>query len=365
MTLTAGSLFSGIGGLDLAAAMAGFDIRFHVELDDWRRKVLAKHAPIYWPNALAFKDITTLNAENLPPVDVLFGGFPCQDVSVAGNRAGVAEGTRSGLWFHFRRLIGDLRPRAVVVENVKGLLTLGGSRVIADLAEMGYVGRWGVISAADAGAPHQRDRIWIVAYAQQNRRQRSEVRDRERSRDGQRDNSLCEQQWSAEFRPSESGSEFQREAALGDTSKIRCEGDRARSGVTGLQRSRTSEFARRGGLVNTSSAGCEECDTARVAGDEGHTSGRFDEHRTGNDPYGNESRMGRNPDGIPARLDGFIGYPSYRTHPQFAHEPPRIVPRGTSPYRTARIEALGDAVVPWQAYPIFHFLHNYLQEYES
>lgn len=139
--LTAGSLFSGIGGLDLAAAMAGFDILFHIEFDDWRRKVLAKHAPTYWPNAIQFKDIETVEAAALPRPDVLFGGFPCQDVSLAGNRAGLDEGTRSGLWFHFRRLIGDLRPRAVFVENVPGLLSLGGVELLQTLP------RWGMWDA--------------------------------------------------------------------------------------------------------------------------------------------------------------------------------------------------------------------------
>ena len=105
---------------------------------------------------------TCLNC--LEPVDVIAGGFPCQDVSVAGKRAGIKEGTRSGLWFEFHRIICELRPRYVFVENVSGLLTDGMGRVLGDLASIGYDAEWEVLSAADVGAPHLRKRVFIVAY---------------------------------------------------------------------------------------------------------------------------------------------------------------------------------------------------------
>jgi DNA (cytosine-5)-methyltransferase 1 len=98
----------------------------------------------------------------VPYVDVLCGGFPCQDISVAGRGAGLA-GERSGLWREFARLIGELRPRYVIVENVPALTSRGLGVVLGDLASMGYRCRWGVVSAENAGAVHKRERIWILA----------------------------------------------------------------------------------------------------------------------------------------------------------------------------------------------------------
>lgn len=117
MRLTAGSLFSGVGMFDLAFALAGFDILFQVEIDDFCQKVLRKHAPTYWPNAKIHADVCTVGGHNLPRVDALFGGFPCTDISVSGKGAGIQVGTRSGLWFEFKRIIGEIRPRVVLLES--------------------------------------------------------------------------------------------------------------------------------------------------------------------------------------------------------------------------------------------------------
>lgn len=158
-----GSLFSGIGGMDLGLEWAGFQTKWQVENNDYCLKVLSKR----WPNVLKYTDITTLDFTTVEPVDLLAGGFPCQDLSVAGKRQGLKAGTRSGLWFEFLRGIRTLRPRFVLVENVPGLLTnhaLG--RVLGDLAECGYNAEWTVLSAAQFGAPHLRRRVWIVAYPQ-------------------------------------------------------------------------------------------------------------------------------------------------------------------------------------------------------
>jgi site-specific DNA-cytosine methylase len=102
----------------------------------------------------------------VPYVDVLCGGFPCQDISLAGAGAGIDEGTRSGLWYEFARLIRDIRPRYVVVENVSALLARGLDIVLGDLAACGYDAEWDCIPASAVGAPHRRDRVWIVAYPQ-------------------------------------------------------------------------------------------------------------------------------------------------------------------------------------------------------
>lgn len=163
--LTVGSLFSGIGGLDLGLERAGMEIKWQCEKDEYCQKVLKKH----WPEAVLYDDITTINGRDLAPVDVLAGGFPCQDVSTAGKRAGIAEGTRSGLWFEFARLIGEIEPRWVIIENVPGLLSVDSGRgmgtVLYDLAVRGYDAEWDCISAASVGALHRRDRIFIVAHA--------------------------------------------------------------------------------------------------------------------------------------------------------------------------------------------------------
>jgi DNA (cytosine-5)-methyltransferase 1 len=161
---TMGSLFAGIGGFDLGFERAGFDVAWQVEIDPWCHKVLAKN----FPNAERFEDVREVGKHNLKHVDVLCGGFPCQDISNAGLRAGI-EGKRSGLWSEYVRIVGELRPKFVLVENVAALLGRGLSRVVGDLAEIGYDAEWEVVSAADVGAPHLRERVWIMAYPKSER----------------------------------------------------------------------------------------------------------------------------------------------------------------------------------------------------
>ena len=158
--MTFGSLFSGIGGIDLGLERAGMTCAWQVEIDPWCRQVLTKH----WPNVRRYEDVSAVGGDTLEPVDVIAGGFPCQDVSVAGQRAGIQDGNRSGLWSEFHRIIRELRPRYVFVENVPGLLTNGMGRVLSDLADIGYDAEWEVLSAADVGAPHLRKRVFITAH---------------------------------------------------------------------------------------------------------------------------------------------------------------------------------------------------------
>ena len=160
--MTFGSLFSGIGGIDLGLERAGMTCAWQVEIDPWCRQVLTKH----WPNVRRYEDVSAVGGDTLEPVELIAGGFPCQDVSVAGQRAGIQDGNRSGLWSEFHRIIRELRPRYVFVENVPGLLTNGMGRVLGDLADIGYDAEWEVLSAADVGAPHLRKRVFIVAHTQ-------------------------------------------------------------------------------------------------------------------------------------------------------------------------------------------------------
>ncbi len=157
-------LFSGIGGFSLGLERTGgFETVAFCEIDPFCRRVLAKH----WPNVRQFEDVTKLRGEDVGPVDVICGGFPCQDISLAGKGEGLS-GARSGLWRHYARLIGELRPDYVLVENVAALLSRGLGDVLRDLAAIGYDAEWDCIPASSVGALHHRDRIWITAYPDTN-----------------------------------------------------------------------------------------------------------------------------------------------------------------------------------------------------
>lgn len=153
------SLFAGIGGLDLGLERSGMECVAQVEIDDYARRVLAKH----WPDVPKFTDVREVGRDNLPDCDLICGGFPCQDISNTGKQAGI-DGERSGLWSEYFRTICELRPRYVLIENVAALLNRGMSRVLGDLASCGYDAEWQVLRASDFGAPHRRDRLFIIAY---------------------------------------------------------------------------------------------------------------------------------------------------------------------------------------------------------
>jgi DNA (cytosine-5)-methyltransferase 1 len=160
--LTVLDLFSGIGGFSLGLERTGgFKTIAFCEIDPFCRRVLNKH----WPEVHIYEDVQKLT---LPAgfADVICGGFPCQDISNAGKGAGI-EGERSGLWKEYARIIGEVRPRYVLVENVAALLGRGLGRVLGDLAALGYDAEWHCIPASAVGAPHRRDRVWIVAYSGQ------------------------------------------------------------------------------------------------------------------------------------------------------------------------------------------------------
>jgi len=179
-----GSLFSGVGGLDLGVQQViGGDVVWHVEFDAAPSKVLAHH----WPDVPNYGDITAVDWSQVEPIDILTGGFPCQDVSLAGARAGMNNTTRSGLWAHYAHAISVLKPKLVVIENVRGLLSaeavgsmesdpwgLGDGQprsvinalgaVLGDLARLGYDTRRCGVLASEAGAPHPRSRVFIIGW---------------------------------------------------------------------------------------------------------------------------------------------------------------------------------------------------------
>jgi DNA (cytosine-5)-methyltransferase 1 len=184
--MTFGSLFAGIGGMDLGLERSGMSCQWQVEIDAYARRVLAKH----WPGARQWGNIKTFipdtTGERLGAwgpgriaarrqrrarsafaaqwsVDLIAGGFPCQDISYAGKGAGLA-GKRSRLWHEFARVVRVLEPRYVLVENVSALLTRGLDAVLGTLASFGYDCEWACIPAAAVGAPHIRDRVFILAH---------------------------------------------------------------------------------------------------------------------------------------------------------------------------------------------------------
>jgi len=163
--MTFGSLFSGIGGFDLGLERAGMECRWQVEIDDYATRVLAKH----WPHVTRWGDIRTfpLGQRSDWRVDLICAGVPCQPVSIAGRKKGASD--ERWMWGEALRVVADLQPRFFVAENPVGILSHDGGRtfrgLLRALASVGYVCEWHVIAAADVGAPHLRQRVWLVAHA--------------------------------------------------------------------------------------------------------------------------------------------------------------------------------------------------------
>ena len=161
-TLTHGSLFTGIGGFDLAAEWCGIPTLWHSEIEPYACRVLKCR----FPNVPNLGDIRKVSFPQY--VDIITGGFPCQDISVAGTKQGIT-GARSGLWKEQARIISQVRPRWAIIENSPNLRNKGLEVVLQDLWTLGYDAEWHCIPAAAVGAPHQRDRIWVIAYPNANR----------------------------------------------------------------------------------------------------------------------------------------------------------------------------------------------------
>lgn len=159
--ITFGSLFSGIGGFDLGFERAGMTCKWQCEIDKDCRTILEKH----WKDITRYDDVKKIGRGNAESVDLICGGFPCQDVSIAGRRKGLA-GERSGLWYEFARIIDELKPRWIVIENVPGLLSSNKGqdllKILDTLAEFGFGVAWRILDAQFFGVPQRRRRIFIV-----------------------------------------------------------------------------------------------------------------------------------------------------------------------------------------------------------
>lgn len=378
-----GSLFSGIGGLELGLEWAGVgETVWQVEWDPWCRSILAKH----WPRAERFDDVRTVGAHNLEPVDVICGGYPCQPFSTAGSRNG-AEDPRH-LWPEFARIVRELGPRFAVLENVAGHLSLGFGDVLRDLAEMGYDARWFVLRASDVGAPHRRERLFCIAR-------------RERLGNAERERWDCRSNHSWHGTPREGTAEPCRVCGsidVADPERLASERRRRSIRMAGEAAGMEAHCERgqpSGGAARDCGEAVADGDGLRLEGrkcigpkcgerafasdardvadgDERRCKGKWESQprreqnsrgyeldgcdtrrasQEGREHWSSESRMGREPNGLPGRMDR---WPAGPNEPQHEWEAPRVA-QGV-PNRTARLKALGNAVVPQVAEVVGHIL---------
>ena len=346
------SLFSGIGGMDIGFAAAGFDIVAQVELDDYCQRILTKHKAGWWPHAALFADVRDFGRASIArDIDVVFGGFPCQPHSTAGKRLGAAD--HRNLWPEFRRIVGELRPRAVLLENVPGILSTYATVIVADLAALGYDAQWGIISAADAGAPHLRKRWWCVAYARRDGRQGAPA-ESQPAYDEKQNAPAHQQGRGADPDAAVSGRE-----TLGNSSRSTepneqesdgCAQVLAESGTAG--RSQSGDCSE-GDVGNPFGARLSRAVPERFAGDEGETAQRQGREIRPSKRSGwrtTQRRLGRATYRLPDWLDE-PRFPAGQGTYQHEWEAPRTV-QGKSAHRVSRIQALGNAVVPQIAYTL-------------
>jgi DNA (cytosine-5)-methyltransferase 1 len=318
--LRIGSLFSGIGGLELGleTALDAHTI-WQVERDDYARQVLERH----WPNTTRdVHDIREAGANNLAPVDIIAGGFPCQGLSVAGKGKGL-EDERSGLWFEMLRIVRELRPPVVIMENVPAIRTRGLDVVLGGLASIGYDAEWGVFGAADVGAPHRRQRWYCIGYLPNTAGiGREEGPHREPGSGHPVRQQECPQGWNAETRLANPQS-MRRTQTAG-----RHQPSETRTTTTSVV---NPSMQRRGEQRRPGSAQAELATTERTSAGSQHD--RLAQPRMG--------RVG----------PGFQGwtYTGEDVEP-WEQDVPRTIPTGTLPHRANRLRCLGNAVVPMWSY---------------
>lgn len=296
-----GGLFAGIGGLELGLERAGVGHTvWQVEIDPFCRSVLARR----WPDAVRVGDVHNVREGAQASIDVLCGGFPCQDLSLAGKGEGL-NGKKSGLWWEYARLIREIRPRFVVLENVAAILSRGVGDVFGELAALGYDAWWDCIPAASVGAPHQRDRWFCIAW-------RQDLADTDRS---------------------------------GGDNRLRLPAI-ARDGLSDTDRGGRSGTGQAEGVADTMRAGWQERHAAAIATVAGHATRRAIADIAARSPWAappDKSGVGRAADGLPAGVDRWeLGVPRLAVGRHCEVKP--------------RLRALGNAVVPQVAEVIGHVL---------
>ena len=287
-SLTVGSLFSGIGGIDLGLERAGHRVLWQSEIDNYACRVLKKH----WPEIPNLGDVKKINWSEVPNVDIIAGGYPCQPFSTAGKRKGKEDPRH--LWPYVLDAIRTVRPRYALMENVRGHLTLGFGDVLADLAGCGYSAEWQIISAASVGAPHRRDRLFFVAYPDGERSHRTEVN-------------------STEGRQSALADVARRGEAVayseifgGDGRRNQSDSETA-SGRSALQ----SKTGGSGGIMADAEGSIGGCSESQSLGEVFGQTSEFRERSSDEGAFGSwwqtEPRMGRVANGIPGRVDKLRG----------------------------------------------------------
>ena len=351
--LKALSLFSGIGGLDLAAEWAGIETAAFCEIEPYAVQILKRR----WPHVPVYSDVRALNGGSFA-VDIVHGGFPCQDLSVAGKQAGLS-GERSGLWFEMLRIISECRPRYVVAENVRGAVNLALDTVCSGLGDEGYEVRPFVIPASAVGAPHQRERLFVVGI-------RQDVADsfNERFQGGERGCSFLEQESPAHEPASERG---EGSGSLWPTPSIA--GNYNRKGVS--KKSGDGLATQVAQLWPTPTVGTSG--GGKIGGGSGHWAmlkagvgielarkmgaGLSKVNGGQLNPLWVECLMGYPIGWTDVDCDEpepWPGWPAPMGMNQSPYEPPRTVTGCKS--RAKRLKCLGNSVVPQQAYPFFNYL---------
>ncbi len=310
------SLCSGIGGADLSANWAGIEVVGQVEIDPFCRQVLAKH----WPLVKRMGDIKDVAGNEFGEIDIVVGGVPCQPFSYAGKQGGTEDDRH--LWPEMLRIVRTCNPTWIIVENVAGFIQMALDIVQFDLEGAGYQSRAFVLPACAVGAPHRRERVFIVSHADG---------DRQRIWQGQ----------SEQF------------AQCPRTSKL---------GIDGTERA----------MAYSNSSGLQECDLSAFPADKGYsawrnvedtscqgsssewdgTSTKKNDTACTSDTGQSQPGVGRGPHGFPSGLHGHQ-WPAGPRESQHSWEPPRTI-TAKLPDRTKRLKALGNAIVPQQIYPIFH-----------
>jgi DNA (cytosine-5)-methyltransferase 1 len=309
------SLYSGIGGIDLAAHWAGIETLAFCESDQFCCSILSRH----WPGVPCFESDELVSADrwNLGPVDIIAGGPPCQPFSVAGKREGVADPRHR--WPQMARIVAELRPAWVVVENVAGFGDVAERLVRPDLEGLGYETIRFDIPAAAIGAPHERQRIFVVAYPDGARREEPRSRSKFTQTESERARATVG-----------------RSGCVADSSR---NGGRVESTETGTERERTRVRAESSVGYSTREQRKRDRGAWGRRGEPSDASKRL-----------TESLMGRIAARISDRLDSAL-WPAARGQQQHDWEPPRVTT--DREHRRKRLKALGNACVPYQVYPIF------------
>ena len=296
--MTFGSLFAGIGGLDLGLERAGMQCKWQVEINPYAQRVLTKH----WPEVRRHDDIKTWPENDTESVDLICGGFPCQDISFAGKGAGLS-GERSGLFYELIRVVREMGPRYVLLENVSALLVRGIDDVLGTLASIGFDAEWHCIPAFSVGAPHIRDRVFVMAYAQHNGLTASEG---EYQNDQQR--TRREEKQSGVEQPTGSG---RGRTISADVADARSTGDlpdrRIHRGDEGSDQGDARTAIHAGAETphtnDTASTGRKTCFADRMG--KGKQTGRVSVAHSG--WWTTEPDVGRVANGVPARVDRLRG----------------------------------------------------------